>query len=157
MNTWLKRTLISAATSAALIGSIAAYSHGGPMSAEDMASREARMLEHISKSLDLDAGQQAKLQTLTTQLHTQRDRMTAGGSLHDRFKSLVAGNTFDRAGAQALLDEKVAQLRTSGPAMIGVAGDFYDSLRPDQQQKVRDFMARHHGDMHGTPPDGSRD
>jgi hypothetical protein len=48
-----------------------------------------------------------------------------------------------------MVDEKVAQLRSQSPALISAAGDFFDSLRPDQQQKVRDFMNReHHGWMH---------
>src|SRR4051812_2790017 len=102
MNTWLKRTLIGAAAATALAGSIAAYSqadqhfHGGPPSAEDMASHQAHMLEHISKSLDLDAAQQGKLQALTAQLHAQHDKLMSGTDPHERMTSLIAGNTFDR-------------------------------------------------------------
>ena len=161
MNTWLKQTLIGAAATVALIGSIAAYSqaeprfHGGPPSAEDIAGHEARMLEHISKSLDLDTAQQAKLKALGAQLHAQHDTLMGSGTdPHTRMKALMAGNTFDRAGAQALVDEKVATLKANSPALIAAAGDFFDSLRPDQQQKVRDFMAKHHGPMgmhHGDP------
>jgi protein CpxP len=161
MNTWLKRTLIGTAAAAALAGSIAAYSQadqhfrGGPPSAEDMASHQAHMLEHISKSLDLDAAQQGKLQALTAQLHAQHDKLMSGTDPHERMTSLIAGNTFDRAGAQALVDEKIATLRANSPALIAAAGDFYDSLRADQQQKVRDFMAQHHARMgmhHGGTP-----
>jgi len=162
MNTWLKRTLIGAATAAALVGSIAAYSqaetrfHGGPPTPEDIASHQAHMLEHISQSLDLDAAQQVKLQALTTQLHAQHDKlMTSGTEPHARMKSLIAGNTFDRAGAQALVDEKLAAIKANSPALIAAAGDFFDSLRPEQQQKVRDFMEKHQHAMrtmhHGEP------
>jgi len=164
MNTWLKQTLIGAAAAVALIGSIAAYSqaeprfHGGPPSAEDVAGHQARMLEHISKSLDLDTAQKARLQALSTQLHAQHDSlMGTGTDPHARMKALIAGNTFDRAGAQALVDEKVATLKANSPALIAAAGDFFDSLRPDQQQKVRDFMSKHHGPMmmhHGDPAAG---
>ena len=154
MDNWLKRTLIGIAATAALAGSIAAYSegetrfHGGPPGAEDIASHQAMMLEHISKSLDLDAAQQAKLQALTTQLHAQHDKLMAPGSdPHTRFAALIAGSTFDRAGAQALVDEKLAAIKAGSPALIAAAGDFFDSLRADQQQKVRDFMAQHHSMM----------
>jgi Spy/CpxP family protein refolding chaperone len=162
MNTWLKRTLVGVAATAALAGSIAAYSqaesrfHGGPPSAEDFASHQAQMLEHISKSLDLDATQQARLQALSTQLHAQHDKLMASGTdPHERMKALMAGNTFDRAGAQALVDEKLAAVKAGSPALIAAAGDFFDSLRPEQQQKVRDFMAQHHHGMmmhHGDAP-----
>jgi protein CpxP len=161
MNTWLKRTLVGAAAAAALVGSIAAYSqaeqrfHGGPPSAEDMAGHQARMLAHISKSLDLDAAQQAKLQSLTAQLHAQHDKLMSGTDPRERMKALIAGSTFDRAAAQALVEEKIATLRANSPELIAAAGDFYDSLRADQQQKVRDFMAQHHSRMgmhHGDMP-----
>jgi Spy/CpxP family protein refolding chaperone len=160
MNTRLKRTLIGIAATAALATGIAAYSqgearfHGGPPGAEDFASHQAMMLEHISKSLDLDAAQQAKLQALTTQLHAQHDKLMAPGSdPHARLQALMAGNTFDRAGAQALLDEKLAAIKANSPALIAAVGDFFDSLRADQQQKVRDFMAQHHSMMMHHHPD----
>jgi Spy/CpxP family protein refolding chaperone len=167
MNTWLKRTLIGAATVAALAGGVAAYSqgehhwHGGP-SADDIAMHQAAMLEHIGKALELDATQQAKLQALGNQIHASHDKLAgAAGSTHDRFAALVAGATFDRAGAQALVNEKIAAVQAGAPALINAAGDFYDSLRPDQQQKMRDLMAQHHQEMmqrmqqHSTPPAAS--
>ena len=161
MNNWLKRTLIGAAAVVALAGGVAAWSqgeqhwHGGPPSAEDMATHEAAMLAHVGKALDLDATQQTKLQALATQLHAQHDKLAGSGqSMHDRMKALVAGNTFDRTGAQALVDEKLSQIKANAPALIAAAGDFYDSLRPDQQQKMRELMAQHHEHMmnHDAPP-----
>jgi protein CpxP len=148
---WLKRTLVGVAVCTALVGSFAAYSQGagfhhGPPSAEDMAAHQAQMLAHIGKTLNLDANQQAKLQALATQLHAQHAALLGGAvNPHDRMKALIAGNTFDRAGAQQLVDEKVAQIQANSPALITAAGDFFDSLNAQQQQQVRDFAARHHG------------
>ena len=92
----------------------------------------------------VDANQSARLKALADLLHAQH---AAGGDLHRRVQALFAGNTFDRAGAQQLVSEKVAQVQASGPAVINAVGDFYDSLNATQQQQVRDFMARahHHG------------
>ena len=162
---WLKRTLIgSRGIGAAPAGSVAAllargeigHFHGGMhSSAENMAAHEA-MLQHIGKSLDLDANQKTKLQGLADQLHAQHNAfMKNGGDPHERMKALVAGNTFDRAGAQALVNEKVAQIQAASPALINAAGDFFDSLNATQQQQVRDFAAKHHGGAgrwgHGSP------
>lgn len=157
--TWLKRTLLGVAVSTALLGSLAAYSQGagfhhGPPSAEDMAQHQAAMLAHIGKTLNLDANQSAKLQVLANTLHAGHAAL-AGGAVnpHDRMKALIAGNTFDRAGAQQLVNEKVAAIQTKSPALIAAAGDFFDSLNATQQQQVRDLAARHHGfgpgGMHG--------
>jgi hypothetical protein len=43
------------------------------------------------------------------------------------------------------MEEKTAALRGKSPEVIAAAGDFFDSLTPVQQQKVRDFMQRRHG------------
>jgi Spy/CpxP family protein refolding chaperone len=141
MKTWLKRTLIGVAASAALAGSLAAYSQAPA----DPAVREAHMLEHVGKRLNLDANQAAKLKALADLLHAQH--AAAGGDLHQRVQALFAGNTFDRAGAQQLVNQKVAQVQANSPAIINAVGDFYDSLNATQQQQVRDFMAHahHHG------------
>ena len=55
-------------------------------------------------------------------------------------KALVAGTKFDAARAQALVTEKTTVLQTKSPEVIAALADFYDSLNPAQQQKVRDFM-----------------
>jgi Spy/CpxP family protein refolding chaperone len=157
MNTWLKRTLLGLAAALALGGSIAAYSqaethwHGGPPSSEDMAAHEAHMLAHIGQALDLDAGQKTRLQALADLLHKGHEAMM-GSDHHAQVDSLIAGNTFDRTAAQSLVDEKVAAIKSHAPALIAAAGDFFDSLRPDQQQKVRDFMAHHHEHMMSHAP-----
>ena len=67
-----------------------------------------------------------------------------GGSADPRadMKSLVAGDKFDRAKAQALLDQKTQVVQGSGPKVLAAFGDFYDSLTPAQQQQVRDKMDR---------------
>jgi protein CpxP len=155
---WLKRTLMGVAVSAALVGSLAAYSQGagfhhGPPSAQDMAEHQAHMLERIGKKLSLDATQKAKLQTLADQIHAQHAALTGGAtSPHDRMKALIAGSTFDRAGAQQLANEKVAQIQANSPALIAAAGDFFDSLNATQQQQVRDFAAKHHHGHGGHMP-----
>ena len=156
---WLKRALIGAAVTAALAGSLTAYSqsseghwHGGPPAAEDMATHQAMMLAHIGQKLSLDANQKALLQALADQLKAQHTAlMTNGGDPHTAVKALIAGNTFDRAGAQALVNAKIAQMQTSAPPLITAVGTFYDSLSAEQQQKVRDFIADHHARMgHGA-------
>ena len=59
--------------------------------------------------------------------------------------ALVAGPLFDRIRAQALIDGKTGALRDKAPTVVAAMADFYGSLQPAQQQKVRDFMARGHG------------
>jgi len=166
MRPWIKPFAAGLFTSAALLAGVAAWSesdlpmppamamhrHGG-----DPAQHEAMFRSMAVKHLELDAAQTTKLDALIATLHKQHDVMHGSGDLHAQMAGLVQGNAFDRAGAQAALDTKLAQVRDAAPTVIASVGDFYDALRPDQQQKLRDFMASHHGheggmrmEMHGS-------
>ncbi len=149
--TWLKRTLLGVAVSTALMGSLAAYSaenggfHHGPATPEQMAQHEAMMLSHIGKKLNLDANQAAKLKVLGDLMVAQHAPSAAGADPHAAMTALIAGNTFDRAGATQLMNQHIAKMQANGPAMINATGDFYDSLGATQQAQVRELAAKHHG------------
>jgi len=149
MKRWLKRTLIGVFGASVLFGGLAAcshrYHHGGDwnsMSDEDVAKRKAWMIDRVSGRLDLDDAQKAKLGTLADQLRAQRQALVGGTDPRAEIQSLVAGNTFDRTKAKAFIDGKAQTIQAKSPELIAALGDFYDSLRPEQQQKVRDFMSR---------------
>ena len=57
---------------------------------------------------------------------------------------VLAGNTFDRARAQALLSQKTEAVQSQGPKVITALADFYDSLTPEQQQQVRERLEKRH-------------
>ena len=131
--------------------------HGQPTEA-DMQKHRDRMVERATTELSLDTAQKAKLVTLIDTVHAKRMAMVAakadaksdakggmnGGGMVPRAEmhALLKGDKFDRAGAQALVDQKANTLRTSAPEVITAMGDFYDSLKPEQQAKVRVFMER---------------
>jgi periplasmic protein CpxP/Spy len=152
MKRWLKRTLIGVFGATVLFGGLAACSHRHydsnwqGMSDEDAAKARARMVDRIGSRLDLDDAQKIKLGAVADQLRAQRQALTGGTDPRAEIQSLVAGNTFDRVKAKAFIDAKTSTIQTKSPELIAALGDFYDSLRPEQQQKVRDFMSRgHHG------------
>ena len=157
MKTWIKRTLIGLAGAAAIFGGLAAWANSSPyrhgwhaMSAEDAATMKAKVIERVSSQLDLDAAQKAKLGVLADKLREQRNALV--GTTADpraELQGLVAGNTFDRARASALIQEKLAAVNTKSPELVTAMADFYDSLKPEQQAKLREFMAkRGHGRGH---------
>ena len=55
-------------------------------------------------------------------------------------KALVAGDKFDAVRAQALITDKTTVLQSESPEVIAAMAEFYNSLNPAQQQKLRDFM-----------------
>lgn len=149
MKSWIRRTLIGVFGASVLFGGLAACSHRGHhgygwqgISDEDAAKMKARMVDKVGSRLDLDEAQKAKLGALADQLRAQRQALVAGSDPRADIQSLVAGNTFDRAKARAFVDAKTGAIQSKSPELIAALGDFYDSLKPEQQQKVRDFMSR---------------
>jgi len=107
------------------------------------------MIERVSSKLDLNADQKQRLSVLADKLHEQRTALM--GQTKDpraEVKALVAGDKFDRVRAQALVTEKTTVLQSKSPEVIAALADFYDSLNPAQQQKVRDFMVHRGGWFH---------
>ncbi len=145
MKTWIRRSLIGIAASAALLGGLAACSHGhhrGPMSEADIVQLRERVIDKAASKLDLDATQKARLATLADALQAQRAALMAGGQPRTELQALIADTSFDRAKAQALLDGKTGAVRDKAPAVLNAFGDFYDSLKPAQQQMLREMLAK---------------
>jgi Spy/CpxP family protein refolding chaperone len=152
MRPWIKRTLIGVFGASILFGGLSAcshYRHGGDwqMSEADTAKMRERMLERVGKELTLDDAQKQRLVVLADKLKEQRAALV-GSTTNPRaeFQALVAGPKFERDRAQGLVTAKTDALRSKSPEVIAAAADFFDSLKPEQQQKVREFLnKRHHG------------
>ena len=153
MKNWIKRTLYGLFGATLLVGGISACSHrhhGGEMSqwsSEDAARWRERALERAGKELQLDEAQKARLGALFDTLREQRNTLV-GSTTNPRAEllAMVSGAQFDKTRAQALMDEKTAAIRSASPRTIEAMAAFYDGLNAQQQQKLRDFMAkRAHG------------
>ncbi len=153
MKLWIKRTLIGLFGAGIVFGGLSAcgqrhHGHGysTAMSEEDANKFKTRMVERVGKELDLNEQQKQRLAIVGDRLREQRQALV-GKTTDPRaeLQALVAGAQFDRARAQAIIDEKTNALRGKSPEVLVAVADFYDSLNPAQQQKVRDFMQRGHG------------
>lgn len=163
MKPWIKRSLIALLGASVVFGGAAAWAHrqfgGYPMSAADIAQAKVRVVDRIGERMDLDADQKAKLSLLADRLVEQRAALMADADPREAVRALVAGPSFDRAGAEALLIAKTDALRQGAPGVIAAFGDLYDSLRPEQQQQLRELMerGRGHGRDHERGERRSRD
>ena len=161
MTPWIKYTLIGVFGTAVLFGGLSACAHrhhGGMMSEADMTQMRERFIDKASRELALDAAQKSKLGLLADAIKAQRNALmgdatnpAANPSTNPRTElaALMAGSQFDRSHAQALVDSKTGALRDKAPAVVAAMADFFDSLQPAQQQKVRDFIARGRGHWRG--------
>ena len=151
MKLWIKRSLIGLFGASIVVGGLTACAnrhHGYSMavSEEDSAKFKAKMVERVGKALDLNEQQKQRLAALSDRMREQRIALI-GKTTDPRaeIQALVAGAQFDKARAQAIVEEKTSALRGKSPEVISAAAEFFDGLNPAQQQKVRDFMQRRHG------------
>ena len=150
MKTWIKRTLIGLFGTAVLFGGLAACSHrhhhGGTLSEAEVAQLRERFIGKATRELSLDSAQAQGLGLLADALAAQRTALMAdGANPRAELQALVAGAQFDRSRAQALVDRKTGAVKDKAPAVVTALADFYDSLQPAQQQKLRDFVAKGRG------------
>ena len=146
MKTWIKRTLIAVAGALALGGALAAcghrHHHGWrQMSEADAMEMKTKLVDRVGGKLNLDAAQKAKLGIVADKLREQRNALV--GTTTDpraELQALMAGPQFDRSKATALIEGKVTAINTQSPAVVNAMADFYDSLKPEQQAQVREFM-----------------
>lgn len=144
---WARRGLMALLGTTVLFGAFSAWGHShchsGAMSEAEVVRMKERVLERARSELSLNEAQQAKLGVLADALQQQRQALKGDqASPREALQALIAGPQFDRSGAQALLDAKTAALKTGAPTVLNALADFYDSLQPEQQAKVRDFLAR---------------
>ncbi len=113
------------------------------MGAEKIAEVRGKVVDRVSRKLDLDDAQKQKLQVLADKVQAQRAAVVGkAADPRAEVQALVAGDRFDRTRAQGLLDEKTRAVQATSPEVIDALADFYDSLRAEQQQKVRDWMQK---------------
>lgn len=155
MKPWIRRTLLSLFGASVALGALTACGHhrehrGWNASPEEQARWQGKMVDRVARRLDLDEAQKQKLTVLAAKVQEQRKALRGAGDPRADLQQLIAGDKFDRTKAQALIGEKTAAVSAKSPEVIAALGDFYDSLRPEQQGKVRDFLQRRHGWWHRT-------
>lgn len=148
MKPWFKRSLIGLFGAGIVLGGIGACSHRyghHPAGGEYESKYTQKMIERVSSELELDAAQRERLVQLGERLREQR-RALVGTTTEPRaeLQALVSGPTFDRTRAQAILDEKTGAIQAKAPAVLDATAAFFDTLRPEQQQKLRDHLQKRH-------------
>lgn len=146
MTHWIKRALFALFGVTVLVSGLTACGHrshdmGATLSAEEYAQKRDKVVDRAASKLDLNDDQKKRLVTLSDKLREQRIAlMGQNKDPRAEVKALVSGDKFDQARALALITEKTTTVQARSPEVIAALADFYDSLNPAQQQKVRDFM-----------------
>lgn len=156
MRSWLKKSLIGLFGASLVLGGLSACGHrhhdgtSWNASAEDTAKWRERVMERAGKELQLDDAQKQRLGVLFDSLREQRLALV-GSTTNPRMElgTLIKGDKFDAARAQALVEEKTGAIRGKSPQVIAAFAGFFDALKPEQQQKLRDYLDKRHGGWRG--------
>ena len=142
MKPWIKRTFFGALGLTVLTGGLAAcHHHHGGFSEERVVEMRGKAVERIAGKLDLDTAQKQKLNVLADELLAQRKALKGDG-LPPRaaLGALIAGDKFDRTRAQSMVEQKTRAIETGAPKLLTALADFYGSLNPAQQTKLRERL-----------------
>jgi periplasmic protein CpxP/Spy len=151
MKPWIKRTLFTVLGTTALVATLSAcgdrhHGYGAAMTPEQYSQKRDKMVERVAGKLDLTDDQKKRLTTLGDKLYEQRTAfMGASNDPRAEMKQLVSGDKFDAVRAQALVSEKTNAIQGKSPEVIAAMADFYNSLNPAQQQKVRGYLEHRGG------------
>lgn len=133
-----RKILFVAAAALGLAAAGTAYAHGwrGPE------SKAAWGIARIAAELDLNDYQRTRLEAVKQAMRESRKAAHAGFTeRRQAMLELMGQPTFDRQRAQALLEQSTRAMNERGARLIEAVGEFYDSLAPDQQQKLRTALA----------------
>lgn len=143
MKTWIKRTLVGVFGVSILIGGLSACSRGhhAEWSPERVTEMRGKVIERVSSKLELNDAQKQKLGVLADEMLASRTALRGkDADPRTEMKAMIAGAKFDRSRAQVMLDQKTQVVQSNGPKLITAMAEFYDSLNPEQQKKVRERL-----------------
>jgi protein CpxP len=102
------------------------------------AKRSEWIVNRMSRKLQLNADQKPLLANLVTQGFDLRQQMKGQSpDLRAQASTWIEGDAFDANRMQALIDEKAQTLQSKSPELVSAMAAFFNSLNPEQQQKVR--------------------
>jgi periplasmic protein CpxP/Spy len=141
MSITLKRTLLALLSAGCLATAIASDGHHSSRHGDRM-EHQQKMVERFASKLDLNASQKDKLKALSEALSKQRQIMHGDNGLKSEMLGLISGNKMDRNKALELAQSKTRAMQEAAPLVVNASADFYDSLNPEQQAKVREWMEK---------------
>jgi Spy/CpxP family protein refolding chaperone len=146
-----KRTIIFIIGGAILATGVAACNYGMRFSGPE--ERSEWMMHKITKELELNETQQARLENVKDELLKARKTMHENREQHSSdIIAMLKQPTFDRDKANTIVSQHIETVNTQAPVIIDAIGDFYDSLDDAQRARLREFiehkMDHHHDRRH---------
>lgn len=135
---------------AVLFGAHAAQSYGyhgfhhrGGMAKEFLEYR----LDKLSKELNLNDAQKAKLETFKQDAENAMDqRREKHEEIHKLVKEELSKDNPDFEKIRPMIDQQIDSMAQNAHEFVGRVGDFYKDLTPDQKKILKDHIMEKMGD-----------
>lgn len=115
-----------------------------------------RVTERVSRKLDLNEYQAAKLQGFAEKLQALRSGWSEGrNQIRGELEGLLAAPVLDRDRVTGLLDERHQALAERKGEIVDAFGDFSDSLEPGQRTRLAELITARLDHRWGGPPHGA--
>ncbi len=102
-----------------------------------------RMIERISKKLELTDTQKEALATFGAELAETRELMRGGSTdIRSEMSALVTADTFDQGKALTMINDRAAALQNNAPELVAAAAVFFDGLDASQKEQITKFAEK---------------
>ena len=130
-----------------LAGSVTACSHHY----RSPEHRSQWMVEKMTKELDLNDVQQARLQVLNKEMQSTRQSMKQQFTdNHEQVLNLLDQPKLDQARVLGMIESHTRNINQRAPKLVSAMAEFYDSLSAEQQARVREHLREHQGTHGGS-------
>lgn len=109
--------------------------------------RAEYITQKITKKLDLNNEQKVRLEAVKNEMLSVRKQMHGKReATKANVQDLLSTPNFDQDKALSIVDGHVNEISTQAPQIVTALADFWDSLNPEQQSRIREKFEEHFED-----------
>ena len=121
----------------AAAGSFGFHGHHHGMAKEFLEYR----LDKLSKELNLNASQQAQMDTFKKDIETIiEQRMEKRGEIHEMVRKELSKENPDLTRIKPTVDQQIDEMAQLGHDVVNRISDFYTTLNPEQKKILSDIL-----------------
>jgi len=152
------KILVMAGIAVLIIGAtVFALGHGFQGMGDGRGKNHARMMDHVTKALDLTAEQQTQVKALFEGMHQAEEaRQTKREDLRKQLEAATANGQFDETRVRAIANEQAQLMADSLVEHERMKSKIFAILTPEQRRKAEEMhkLGGRHGRRHGPPMGG---
>ena len=106
--------------------------------------RAQYFMEKATEELKLSEPQVAKLSVVKDELLAAKQQMgVQRKATQETLLEMLDQSTMDRERILSMVQQRTQEVNDKAPRVVAALGDFYDTLSPEQRQKLKDEVQHH--------------